>query len=203
MGLKRFSQSLLICLIFFPAFLVSCEKYSPESPSKPVRPGSDTIAVDTSRTQEPDSVASVISVGMALTYAAMTVTDTAFTPPEFYGIAGYIVGDVEGLRISSARFSPPFSSQSNILIADSPTETNVDRCMPVQLKSSTQERDELNLRDRPENLGRRIVVSGVVAYYFNVFGIKPLYSYFQADTPGDTSSSLRISDEEELIEGGR
>ena len=49
-------------------------------------------------------------------------------------VSGYIVGWIEGQVLSSgAKFSSNASVATNILIADSPDETDVANCMPVQL----------------------------------------------------------------------
>lgn len=92
-------------------------------------------------------------------------------------VAGYIVGSCTGTTISSASFSSEKASNSNILIADAPGVTDVDVCMPVELGKGSHLRDDLNLSDNPENLGRRVALYGLVKKYFRVIGLKGAEDY--------------------------
>lgn len=88
-------------------------------------------------------------------------------------VTGYIVGWVEGQVLSSgAHFTTPASSASNLLLAATPDETNVAKCIPVQLSSGTTVRTALNLQDHPENLGKEVSIKGALQNYFGVAGIK-------------------------------
>lgn len=93
-------------------------------------------------------------------------------------VAGYIVGvcqrslenaffEAEAIRTSEVK--------SNLLIADDKDERDVSRCIPVELKSGSEVRYELNLIDHPELLGRRIHVIGVAMTYFGVPGLRNLF----------------------------
>lgn len=92
-------------------------------------------------------------------------------------VAGYIVGSCTGTTISSASFSSEKASNSNILIADAPGVTDVDVCMPVELEKGSHLRDDLNLSDNQENLGRRVALYGLVKKYFRVIGLKGAEDY--------------------------
>ncbi|MCD8318828.1 MAG: DUF6359 domain-containing protein [Paraprevotella sp.] len=93
------------------------------------------------------------------------------------GVVGYIVESCTGNTISSALFSADGASRSNILIADSKGETDVDRCLPVELKSGSDVRDGLNLADHPENIGQRVYLYSLVKKYFRVVGLRSTLYY--------------------------
>ena len=95
-------------------------------------------------------------------------------------VAGYIVGVCKS-SISNAFFTAAeiaaIDVSSNMLIADSKDETDVDNCVPVELEYGTDFRSEVNLADNPDNLGRRIYLSGFVEEYFSVVGLKSVQNY--------------------------
>lgn len=211
-GLRRIPVSMLLLTAMMTVLFLSCEKSSPydtDGPDKPDTPVTPTDTTTNPVTPTPTDTATendYISVATAIAYAERVSEDTAFVPPSFIGILGYVVGTVDGTSLSAARFAPPFTSSSNILIADSPYETDVTVCMPVQLKAGSEERTELNLHDHPDNLGRGLVLSGVVTDYFRTYGIKPLYGFAWTDTGGVTPAvpdNPRISYDPRVIEGGR
>ena len=93
-------------------------------------------------------------------------------------VKGYIVGYVAGTTLSKARFEcPPSAPNTNMLIADTPAETDVARCIPILLDAKDGSREELNLYDNPELLGCAIVIEGAVATYFGTKGIKKMEYY--------------------------
>ena len=102
-------------------------------------------------------------------------------------VKGSIVGYVAGTTLSKARFEcPPSAPNTNMLIADTPAETDVARCIPILLDAKDGSREELNLYDNPELLGCAIVIEGAVATYFGTKGIKKMeyYSLLEGnDTP--------------------
>ena len=135
-------------------------------------------------------------------------------------VKGYIVGYVAGTTLSKARFEcPPSAPNTNMLIADTPAETDVARCIPILLDAKDGSREELNLYDNPELLGCAIVIEGAVATYFGTKGIKKMeyYSLLDGnDTPDnpdnpdkpdnpDTSDTLPdlpiIDDNPDVIDG--
>lgn len=90
-------------------------------------------------------------------------------------IRGYVVGG--DLSSTSASFEEPFSSRTNIILGPKVSTNNRSSCVSVQLPTGTI-RDDLNLVDNPENLGRRICLKGdVVASYFGLVGIKNVSDY--------------------------
>lgn len=97
---------------------------------------------------------------------------------DFVRVKGYIVGYVAGTTLSKARFECPLAApNTNMLIADTPAETDVARCIPILLDAKDGSREELNLYDHPELLGRAIVIEGTVATYFGTKGIKKMEYY--------------------------
>lgn len=103
-------------------------------------------------------------------------------------VTGYIVGWVEGQVLSTgAHFETPATSASNLLLAASPSETNVANCVPVQLPTGTV-RSALNLKDNPGNLGKQVTLKGSLENYFGAAGIKSVTLYAWGDK-GDESAA--------------
>ncbi len=86
-------------------------------------------------------------------------------------IKGYIVGSVTDKSISSAEFSTSNASQTNILVAASADETDINNCMPVQLPAGDV-RTALNLKDNTGNYKKEVTLYGNIEKYFSVTGIK-------------------------------
>ena len=104
-------------------------------------------------------------------------------------VKAYIVGWIEGQTLSSgAHFDANATVASNILIADSPDETNVDKCMPVQLPSGAV-RTAVNLQNNAGNYKKEIILVGNIEKYFGVPGIKGT-SYAKI---GDTEAGTKPS----------
>ncbi|WP_217932067.1 DUF6359 domain-containing protein [Bacteroides caecimuris] len=90
-------------------------------------------------------------------------------------VQGYIVGcvDGEGKAIATeSKFEAPFTIASNLLIADTPDETNYKNCVPVQLVGGSDVRTALNLKDNAANLGKVVMIYGSLEKYFGVAGLK-------------------------------
>lgn len=101
-------------------------------------------------------------------------------------MTGYIVGAVNDKSISDAAFAAPFSLTTNILIAATANETDVAKCVPVQLPAGTL-RDALNLVDNVGNLGKQIAIKGNLEKYFGVAGLKSASEYkWGSQGGGDT-----------------
>lgn len=90
-------------------------------------------------------------------------------------VAGYVVGG--DLSSASASFDEPFSSRTNLLLGPKPGTSSRSSCLAVQLPTGSL-RDDLNLVDNPEILGRRLCLKGdVVASYYGLVGIKNMTDY--------------------------
>ena len=99
---------------------------------------------------------------------------TAIAKGEQAGVylKAYIVGFVDGqVYAEGATFSDASTSQTNILIAASPDETNAAKCMPVQLPTGDI-RTKLNLKDNAGNYKKEVLLYGDITKYFSVPGIK-------------------------------
>ena len=87
-------------------------------------------------------------------------------------VKAYIVGWVEGqVYASGAHFDGNSSSATNILIAESASETDPAKCMPVQLPAGAI-RTGLNLLDNPGNYKKEVLLYGDIIKYFGVPGLK-------------------------------
>ncbi len=100
-------------------------------------------------------------------------------------LRGHIVGYAQS---SFSAKGVSFSAQNcevntNIVLADDPDETDYTFCIPVQLPAGNC-RDELNLRDNPDNLGRYVELVGKVEQYFAVPGFKGVSAYTFIGTDG-------------------
>ena len=101
----------------------------------------------------------------------------------FAWVKGYIVGQVAGSSLrDEAEFDAPFHGQTyddgtvaeqgtNLLIADSPSETNTSNCIVVQLPSGDL-RTALNLVNNPSNDGMEVTIYGSLVKYFGANGLK-------------------------------
>ncbi len=136
--------------------------------------GGDTPSGDGDGTEaKPYSVAAAIAAGSGT---------SVFTK-------AYIVGWIEGQVLNEgAHFDANASVASNILIADSPDETDVAKCMPVQLPSGAV-RTAVNLKDNAGNYKKEIILVGNIEKYFGAPGIKGT-SYAKI---GDTEAGTKPS----------
>lgn len=94
---------------------------------------------------------------------------------------GYIVGYISTANGSafnegSAMFTAVGAEATNLLLAESPDETDWEKCSPVQLPSGNI-RNALNLADNPENLGQEVCLKGSLEKYFGAYGVKSLTAY--------------------------
>lgn len=87
-------------------------------------------------------------------------------------VRGYIVGYYSGTTASS--FSNDVNAESikdtNLAIAASSSETNGANTVSVQL-STTSIKNALNLKDKPGNLGKELILKGNLTTYYGISGI--------------------------------
>lgn len=107
-------------------------------------------------------------------------------------VKGYIVGFVTGQVLASgATFSAEGAVASNILIAKSADETNVNNCIPVQLVGGSPVRAGINLMDNAGMYKKELLIYGSLEKYFGAAGLKTT-TYAECDgktfgtKPGDT-----------------
>ena len=92
-------------------------------------------------------------------------------------VTGYIVGTA---KQGNGSFVGEFSVgavASNIIIADTPNETDSSKCLIVQLPSYSDIRKALNLVDNPDNLGKKVTITGSLEAYFSAPGLKTPTAY--------------------------
>ncbi len=92
-------------------------------------------------------------------------------------VKGFIVGTIDGMNITKdSNFSAPFESNTNLLLAATKDETNINHCIPVQLPMGDV-RDALNLNNHPENKGKEVKLYGSLEAYFGKDGLKSVSDY--------------------------
>ena len=91
-------------------------------------------------------------------------------------VNGYIVGSIDDKSIDDANFSGNAVLKTNLLIADNADETDISKCLAVQLPSG-KVRDALNLVDNPDNYKKQVVLTGSLEKYFGVAGLKNVTAY--------------------------
>ena len=90
-------------------------------------------------------------------------------------VCGYVVGG--DLSSSSASFSPPFKSRTNLVLASRSSVTDKASCLSVQLQKGDI-RDALNLVDNPDILGTEIFLKGdIVEAYYGIPGLQNITEY--------------------------
>lgn len=90
-------------------------------------------------------------------------------------VSGYIVGVFKSTN--HPIFDPPYTSATNVLIADSPSADNKADCLSVELKKGSL-RDALNLVDNPDNAGKKVSLKGdIVEAYYGIPGMKSVSDY--------------------------
>ena len=165
------------------AYLVSVNGNAPEVEGGEGGGGSDTPSGEGDGTEaKPYNVAGVVAAGSG--------TDVF--------VKAYIVGWVEGQALATgAHFDANATVASNILIADSPNETDVAKCIPIQLPSGAV-RTAVNLKDNAGNYKKEILLVGNIEKYFGTTGIKST-SYAKI---GDTEAGTKPSSGEGGEQGG-
>lgn len=142
-------------------------------------------------TPEPFVPGEYLTCARLIEMDAQTATDA--------NLRGYIVGyansswNANGVIFSAS----DCNVETNLVLADSPTETDYTYCVPVQLASNgTTVRADLNLKAHPEHLGRYIEITGKAQRYFSVPGLKTPTAYKFIDT-----SSVDEIEEPAPVEG--
>ena len=100
-------------------------------------------------------------------------------------VKGYIVGSIDDKSINDANFSGNAVSKTNLLLADNADETDITKCLAVQLPSGAV-RDALNLVDNPGNYKKYVTLTGSLEKYFGVAGLKAVTAYTIDGTTPET-----------------
>ena len=99
-------------------------------------------------------------------------------------VTGYIVGWIDGKSLSDgAKFDNAATVATNLLIANSMDETNLNKCIPLQLPVGAV-RDGLNLQANPGNYKKLVSVKGDIQTYFGAIGVKTITEYKLDGTGG-------------------
>lgn len=154
--------AILLCTL-----MSSCEKL--EIPQKEPNTPATENSGSTSSTQDALSVAEAIDLYKEV---KTKISDQYIT--------GYIVGYVNGRSIESTEFAAGEIS-TNIVIADIPVETDITKCIAVQLTTDTKEctktREALNLYTNPNMLRKKVLIKGDIDLYMSYVGIKKTREY--------------------------
>ncbi|MBQ9363457.1 MAG: hypothetical protein IJT97_08595 [Bacteroidaceae bacterium] len=158
-----------ILLIF--ATICACEKLDTNIPDTNTAEQGDTATVNAATYCVDDILNGEIAE------AFTENSDTSFSK---VWLSGYIVGYASGTKLTSATFAAG-DKQTNILLADSPLETDYRNCIPVQLNTSSaankQVREALNLSTHPDNLKKKVGIYGDLTYYMSAVGMKNITKY--------------------------
>ncbi|MEH7494644.1 5'-nucleotidase C-terminal domain-containing protein [Neobacillus niacini] len=127
----------------------------------------------------------VMLIGMVLPYRAqaaepITVAQAIANNTGSATVAGYIVAYTTGTN--NYDFEAPFAGDTNYAIADSPTERDPKKILPVQITSSL--RPTFGLLTNPSIVGKQVFVTGSLEAYFSVPGLRtPTAMSFDGTTP--------------------
>lgn len=113
-------------------------------------------------------------------------------------VRGYIVGYVKAGTFSQNGVvfgNDNCQVNTNVVIADTPDASDLSGCIPVQLNKNSDARNDLNLKENPETLGRQVELYGNLQTYMAVPGLKSvsIYKFIgdePSDEPGDDNSSI-------------
>lgn len=139
-------------------------------------PGTFSITIDTTRNWLYEDFTFGSGNDGSSMAKAFTVSDLAMKlGAEDVWVAGYIVGG--DVTTSTVVFEPPFTKESNLAIADNTRASTREECAAIELPSSSDIREDVNLMDHPQYLGRKIYVKGDIENYFGHPGIKNIKEF--------------------------
>lgn len=115
-------------------------------------------------------------------------------------VQGYIVGVMETkVDPFTANFAAPFSTSSNLMIADNPDEEKSKNCLMVQLPTGDI-RTALNLVDHADNLKQPVILQGTLTSYFSAAGLKEVSAgVFKGEEIGEEEGGEGETPEGNLI----
>lgn len=203
--MKKVTPLLLLCLLL--TTFIGCEKLDVPTPTQeefPLMPekedSTNTSPEDENDTIGNDTTEHAATINDTIRYVQIhgdedtpfTVHDFKTYIPAYFAYAGgatgmqevcvcgYIVGYIKGSSMSNTIFAAG-DVETNIVLADVPTERDYNNCIPVQLTTSSPHslgtRKALNLSTHPENLGKKVIVLGNITTYMRTLGIKNARDY--------------------------
>lgn len=116
-------------------------------------------------------------------------------------VTGYIVGYVDtGIKSyatdESSKFTAPATVATNLLLANTPDETDWNKCISVNLPSGSDARTQLNLKDNAGNLGKLLTIQGNITRYVGLSGVKEPTAFTLGEGGGDTPTPPEPSGED-------
>ena len=175
------SKLRIVFILFCLSLLPSCQKFdfeeedSKKNPQQEVKYEDDNDKSDDNDDNKGDKKDDGGSTPSRR--SQYTVTQFLEEAPAFQvWVEGYIVGDCK-LKIDNARFEPPFTYDTAILLADGFDKTKKGEFIPVCLKSGSNARKELNLKDNPSMYHKKIKIYALREKYYGVTGIKEIDDY--------------------------
>lgn len=116
----------------------------------------------------------------------LSVADVIDSPMNANEVAvrGYIVGYVKSgnWTASDVVFNADnVIISSNVVVADSPAETDFKKCIPLQLAKGSKARNDLNLSANPSMLGKHIEVYGTLETYYDSPALRNVENYTLLD----------------------
>ncbi|MBR4391579.1 MAG: choice-of-anchor J domain-containing protein [Bacteroidales bacterium] len=92
-------------------------------------------------------------------------------------VQGYIVGSVKANHSTvtanaDVAWEAPFDLATNVVIADDPDCHEISQCLFVNLPAGKPLREQVNLLNTPDNLGKRLSVLGKLYTYFGQAGLR-------------------------------
>ena len=162
------SRILLLCILIMHLF--SCEKLE--------LPDTGGVGDENSGANPPtESPADSTVVGIPICTVVQAYNQPVGT---LVCVDAYIWGYVDGTNYSKATFGAPKTKpNTNMLIGDADADGEPLLCMPVKLKSNAdgEWREIFNLYTKPELIGKRVRLYGVVIEYFKRKGLDKLMYY--------------------------
>lgn len=134
------------------------------------------VSVDTSRIWLSESFVIGGGTGSGASESAYTVSEAKNHIGECdVWVSGYIVGG--DLSSSNCSFDAPFNSRTNLVLAGRGSCRDKNSCLSIQLAKGDI-RDEINLVDHEDYLGRQIYLKGdIVESYYGIPGLQNISEY--------------------------
>ena len=92
-------------------------------------------------------------------------------------VDGYIVGCATSSDGYKFQFSSPFDYATSILLSDKRNETDKKHIMTIQLKSGSEYRKEINMKENPEHYNKRTSSCGYETTYLTMPGMQAMLVY--------------------------
>ena len=138
--------------------------------------GSFTVSVDTTRNWiYEDYMIGSGNNGSSMDKAFSVADLLLNVGAEEVWVCGYIVGG--DVTTSNIKLEPPFTKSSHLAISDNPDASTREECAAIELPSTGDIRDAVNLVDHPDCLGRKLYVKGDIENYFGTPGVKNIKEF--------------------------